>query len=318
MNNIDFEEDRTRAIQQTLDKNPSAFYPKIEAATVRDRVASKITANVLKSFVNPDFLSGFDAYITPGLIEVVCSCMLSQLILSESGINQEAIILVEFAKFLEHVLKSMTIQIKNEQINYFSFVESPSKGNTTISLLNNETAPYSTSTGYSDDITNDTNAVTLAEQSNLIGRSNECTKSAQTLSKYHTFSEINYETIQPSFRSFLSSNEEAETQRVYGNCGIPFSSESTILPSNYQFTTQPHLVPVVPLDPTIQNDNMVAEILPYEQTVLGSVSAENYSSEADLAVAAISSEMSSSNSECNSIYGFQDCGPDYCSSYTAL
>nr|CDS30852.1 hypothetical protein HmN_000319000 [Hymenolepis microstoma] len=282
---------------------------------------------------NLDLLSGFDAYITPGLIEVVCSCMLSQLILSESGVDQEAIILVEFAKFLEHVLKSMTIQLKNEQINYFSCVETPSIGNTTVSHLSSKTVPYITSTGYSAGIPSDTGAETPEEQSNLFGRSDECTISDQTQPKCHMFSEMNScssnvpgssfssqcVSIQPSFRSLLSSSEEVETQCVYGNCGIPISSESTVPPSDYRFSTPPHLISVDPLDSTTQNGNLVAEMLSYEQTLLGSVSAENYSSEADLAAAAICGEMSkSSNSECTNIYEFHGRGPEYCSNYTRL
>ncbi|KAM3183972.1 hypothetical protein ACTXT7_009297 [Hymenolepis weldensis] len=215
MNNIDFEEDRTRAIQQTLDKNPSAFHPKI--------------------------------------------------------------------------------------------------GNATVSQLNDKIVPHFISTNFSDGIPNDMRTEILEEQSDLLDRSNEYTVTDRAEPN------IQYDPIQPCFRSLLSASEEAETLGADGNCEFPFSSESAIsLPLGYQFTALPHPISAEFSNSAIQ-DNRVVEPLPHEQTLLENVSADNYSSEADLAVAAISGEMSNSpNSACNNIYDFHSCGPYYYSNYSPL
>ncbi|VUZ44052.1 unnamed protein product, partial [Hymenolepis diminuta] len=232
------------------------------------------------------------------------------------------IILVEFAKFLEHVLKSINIQLKNDQVNYYSCAESTSL-----------TVPHFILTNFSDGIPDDMRTEMLEEQSDLLDRSNECTITDRTEFNTQMFFDNNccyssntpgfslssqYDPIQPCFRSLLSASEEAETLDANGNCEFPFSSESAIsLPLGYQFSTHPISAEIS--NPAIQ-DNKVVEPLPHEQTLLESVSADNnYSSEADLAVAAISGEMSNSpNPACNNIYDFHSCGPYYNSNYSPL
>lgn len=118
--------------------------------------------------------------------------MLSQLILFDSGIDQEAIILVEFAKFLEHVLKSINIQLKNDQVNYYSCAESPSlTGNATVSQLNNKIVPHFIATNFSDGIPDDIRTEILEEQSDLLDVSNEYSVTDRTESSIQMFFDNN-------------------------------------------------------------------------------------------------------------------------------
>ncbi|VDM17459.1 unnamed protein product [Hydatigera taeniaeformis] len=151
MNNFNFEDDRRKAIKSTLERNPLAFYPKIGSSVRKHSKGcnckrsnclknycecyekAKISCSDLckcrgcRNFIKPShpdpvqsadseifsqfYEKFFAACITSEVIEVACSCMLSQLFTANqrnmSDTDQEHVVLAEFAKCLNHILESV-------------------------------------------------------------------------------------------------------------------------------------------------------------------------------------------------------------------